>query len=308
MNHSVRRVLLSQDEYDRLLSRAKPSDADIRLKEYNSNMIKDKIIKKNNEAAALKKLDDQIQSLTPIKTVNVSPPSLSQSVNLPAQTMPKTVAPPTNQPQPPPTPPPPPSPPPLLASQPPESSSPVAQDVLGFLEQNTNKTNRSRVLKLYNLLRQNPSVRVTKDKIYVDDQPLPNAATLDIMKHLVGRAGKLKYSGLNPLLDALSDQNVKGIVQNKGALTMLNKAHHTPLKTSTPKKEPSFRRPKSRSRSRLKTDESDVFFSQDEDDWITDDDMGDGNDGDDDEPTLQDPLGAEKGYGKIKPRWVTFWN
>ena len=314
MNHSVKKVLLTQDEYQRLLASTKPSNADVRLQQINANMIKDKIIKKNNEAQALKKLDEQIQSLTPIKTQTVNAqPSLSQSVNLP----------PPPPPAPPSTPPPtqPPSPNQSSASQPSPSQSPARpsqsqppthqQDMLSFLQENTNKTNRPKVLKLYNLLRQNPSVRVTKDKIFVDDQVLPNAPTLEVMKHLVGRAANLKYSTINPLLEVLSDENVKGIVQNKQALTMLAKPPAAPLKTSTPKPQPR------RQKSKMKTDaESDVFFSQDEKEWSTDDDSDtlDGNDADDDdddddeygEPNMRD----EKGYGKIikRPRWVTFWN
>ena len=301
MNHSIKKVLLSQDEYQRLLDRTKPFDAAIRLQEINSNMIKDKIIKKNNEAVALKKLDEQIQSLTPIKTQSVNvPPSLSQSVNLPAQTTPQTTTPSASQPS---------------TNQPsvhhpnttsrpvsPTNSRPVSPtNMLSFLQDNTNKTNRPKVLRLYNLLRQNPSVRVTRDKIYVDNQVLPNAPTLEVLKHLVGRAANLKYSTINPLLEVLSNQNVKGIIQNKKALTMLAKTPAlsalpvAPLKTSTPKRNKS---------QKAKTDESDVFFSQDSNEWEDDDDNDDGNDADDDEPTLRD----EKGYGKIKPRWISFWN
>ena len=292
MNHSIRKVLLSQDEYQRLLDNTKPSYASIRLQEINSNMIKDKIIKKNNEAQALKKLDEQIQKLTPIKTQSTNVvPSLSQSVNLPSQTAPQTATPPTSSPSTNPTSPINPT------SQPSTSQSVGPSDMLSFLEQNTNKTNRPKVLKLYNLLRQNPSVRVTKDKIYVDNQVLPNAPTLDVLKHLVGRAANLKYSTINPLLEVLTNQNVKGVIQNKKALTMLTQTPTStvpPLKTSTPK----------RNRSRVKTDESDVFFSQDSDEWEDDNDYD--NDADDDEPTLRD----EKGYGKTlkRPRWITFWN
>ena len=292
MNHSIRKVLLSQDEYQCLLDNTKPSDASIRLQEINSNMIKDKIIKKNNEAQALKKLDEQIQKLTPIKTQSTNVvPSLSQSVNLPSQTAPQTATPPTSSPSTNPTSPINPT------SQPSTSQSVGPSDMLSFLEQNTNKTNRPKVLKLYNLLRQNPSVRVTKDKIYVDNQVLANAPTLDVLKHLVGRAANLKYSTINPLLEVLTNQNVKGVIQNKKALTMLTQTPAStvpPLKTSTPK----------RNRSRVKTDESDVFFSQDSDEWEDDNDYD--NDADDDEPTLRD----EKGYGKTlkRPRWITFWN
>ena len=74
MQFSEKKVLLSDEDYNKLLnlSRKKdpdvPSGTDTQLQKFNNDFIKDKIIKENMNAQLWKKLDKRLQTLSPIKT------------------------------------------------------------------------------------------------------------------------------------------------------------------------------------------------------------------------------------------------
>ena len=151
MQFSEKKVLLSDEDYNKLLNLSKkkdsdvPTGTDIQLQKLNNDFIKNKIIKENMNAQLWQKLDKRLQTLSPIKTNNVSQLPVS---SLLAATQPSSSSSNVSQ---------------FRSSQPPPQqqlqqqqqqsfSSPSKgrseENVREFLEENTNKTNRNKVLRL----------------------------------------------------------------------------------------------------------------------------------------------------------------
>ena len=223
MQFSEKKVLLSDEDYNKLLNLSKkkdsdvPTGTDIQLQKLNNDFIKNKIIKENMNAQLWQKLDKRLQTLSPIKTNNVSQLPVS---SLLAATQPSSSSSNVSQ---------------FRSSQPPQQQQQLQQqqqsfsspskgrseeNVREFLEENTNKTNRNKVLRLYDLLIRNPSVDVTPSNIYVAGTKIVGS-TVNVLKHLVGRAAKLTYN-VDLLLAALSeDPSSVNLIHNKQASSIL---------------------------------------------------------------------------------------
>ena len=138
-----------------------------------------------------------------------------------------------------------------------------SNELVDFIESNLSKNMAGRSLLLARILLAHPEIKISKKRIYVNDQALPSS-TVNILRHLIGRFNRLHYD-LTPLLFVLSqdynDQLLR-LIQNKEFRDLL-KNPSAPLLSSTPK----------RKKNKAEEDEKEDMFTEDNghSEFMTDD-------------------------------------
>ena len=149
-------------------------------------------------------------------------------------------------------------------------------ELVDYIESNLPKSMVGRGLLLYKILLKHPEIRITKDKIFVNDERLPSN-TINIFRHLIGKSKNLHYD-LLPLLRVLSlehNDQLNRIIGNKEANSILKERVSFDERlavTSTPRLSKSARKRKSRRKKDdddEDDDDDDLTFMEAKDDSFT---------------------------------------
>ena len=210
MEYAEKKVLIDKKDFDALLNQGPfrtdpildaPNVTSVKLQQLNDNFIKEKTRKKNQKDVEWNRLASRLQPI-------ISPlynPVPNNTANEPISPANTTL----------------------------NNSADQEADIVDYLDEKIANNQRNKAQRLYRILLSHPNeIRVTKLRIYVNDQQLPGT-TLSIIKNLIGRSRTLSYN-VDKLLDVIAtDPGTENLIGNWQALQYIQK-QSGPNLTSTP--------------------------------------------------------------------------